>query len=448
MEFLRTLFTLAVPIIAQNFLSSFVNMLDTVMVGQLGSVDIAAVSLSNQVFFVMNIMMFGVVSGGSIFISQYWGKKDMEGIHRTVGITIGASAVISVLFFLAATFAPEVCLRIYSSDEMVIQRGAEYLRTVAPCYILFGLSFPFSNAERSTERVKLPMVATIVSVIINGVLNFVLIFGVRINGVQLIPSLGIIGAAIATVCARFVELIIVIIFPYVRHYEIAAGFKQFFSYQSGFISKYIRIAIPVLINETLWGFGASLQNSVFAHAGTLIVAAFNITGTLSNLIWTFFMSCGNAVAIIIGKTIGEGSYDEARSLAKKYVGFLAACAVVMGMLLIPLSKTLPFFFKVEPEVIHMASVFLYITAALYPLYAINMCMIVGVCRSGGDTVFSLIADTGFMWLVALPLGFAAVGLWHLPFWAIFLCIHTEDVCKAAACLVRLFSGKWVRDVTR
>ena len=448
MNFITTLFKIALPIIMQNFLSSFVNMLDNIMVGQLGSVDIAAVGLGNQIFFVMNIMMFGIVSGGSIFISQFWGKKDMDGLHRTMGITIGASAIVSVLFFCAATFAPEFCLRIYSKDELVIKAGAAYLRAVAPSYIFIGIGFAFAHALRSTERVKLPMYATGISVIVNGIFNFILIFGVKINGSQIIPAFGIVGAAVATVIARIIETAILIVVPYKKHYEIAASPKKFFAkHQAGFLLRYIKICLPVLLSETLWGTGISMQSSIFAHAGTTVIAAFNITNTISNLIWTFFIGCGNATAIIIGKKIGEDKLDDAKSLAKKLTYFMIAAAVVLALLLIPLALTLNFFYKVEPEVIHMAQVFLYITVLLYPLFAINMSMVVGVCRSGGDTIYGMIMDTGFMWVIALPLGFCAVSFWHLPFWGIFLCIHTEDICKSIMGLLRLHSGKWLHNLT-
>lgn len=447
MSYLSSLFTIAVPIILQNFLSSFVNMLDTIMVGQLGSVDIAAVGLANQIFFVMNIMMFGIVSGGSIFISQYWGKKDLEGVHRTMGITLIASIVISLFFFLAATFCPEICLRIYSGDEEVIKRGAGYLRTVAPSYLFTGLGFAFAHAARSTERVKLPMVATGISVIVNAVLNFFLIFGLKYKSTILLPSLGITGAAIATDIARVIEFFILIIVPYIRKYEIAVPLSQYFKNQPGFIKKYMAIAIPVLINESLWGFGASMQTAIFGHAGTSVVAASNIQGTISNLIWTFFIGCGNAAAIIIGKKIGEGFHDEAKHLAKKLTFFMMGSGLAMGMLLIPLAFTIKFFFKVEPEVIHMAMVFLFMSVLLYPLWATNMIIVVGVCRSGGDTIYSLFLDVGFMWIVSLPLGFLSVTFWHLPYWAVFLCIHSEDIFKYVVGLLRLESGKWLHDVT-
>lgn len=447
MSFIKSLFVIALPIILQNFLSSFVNMLDTVMVGQLGSVEIAAVGLANQIFFVMNIMTFGIISGASVFISQYWGKKDMDGISRTVGFSLLGSGFVSIVFFLAASFIPQMCLKIYSTDPIVIERGAQYLRMVAPAYLFIGFSFAIGQACRSTERVKLPMYATGISVLINGVLNYLFIFGIKIADIQLIPAMGIIGAAIATVIARVIEFVILIIIPYAKKYEIAVAPSKYFHIQKGFFSRYIKIAVPVFINESLWGIGTSLQNAIYGHAGTDIVAASNITSTISNLIWTFFIGCGNAAAIIIGKKIGEKKYDEAKTLAKKLTAFLMKAGGVLGILLIPLAFCIKFFFKVEPQVIFMAQVLLLITVFMYPLYACAMVTVVGVCRSGGDTLYALIMDVGFMWTISLPLGFCAVFFWNLPFWGIFLIIQIESLCKTIMGLLRVKSGKWLHDVT-
>lgn len=447
MEFLSVLFKIALPIILQNFLSNLVNMLDTIMIGQFGAVEIAAVGLSNQIFFVMAIMLFGVCSGGSIFITQFWGKKDMDGIHRSTGITLGAALLISSVFTVAATLFPEFCLGFYTKDSAVIEKGAAYLRAVAPSYIFSAISVAFGNALRSTERPKLPMIATAVSVTVNGVLNYLLIFGLSFGGTQLIPSMGIIGAAIATVVSRIVETVICISVPYVKKYEVAANISQFFKTQPGFVPRYIRIALPVLINESLWGIGISTQNAIYGHAGTDIVAAYSITSTISNLLWTFFIGCGNACAILLGKKIGESLHQEALKLANKLTAFMTGAGVAIGILLIPLALSLRFFFKVEPEVIRMAQIFLFFTVVLYPMYAINMVTVVGVFRSGGDTIAALLMDVGFMWVISLPLGWCAVSLWHLPFWAIFFCVASENPFKCVMGLLRLKSGKWLHDVT-
>lgn len=445
--FLKNLFSIALPIILQNFLSSLVNMLDTIMVGQLGHIEIAAVGLANQIFFVMTIVIFGIASGGAIFITQYWGKKDTDGMLRSTGVMLSASIVVSIFFFLMATFAPEFCLSIYSKDQEVIQKSSPYLKVVAPCYIFTAISLAFAQALRSTEKVRLPMVATSISVVVNTILNFILIFGIKLGDTQLIKPYGIVGAAIATVISRIIECVILLSFAYAKKFEIAVNPKRWFKYQVGFLPRYLRICFPVLINETLWGFGNSLQNSIYAHAGTDIFSAFSITCTISNLIWTFFIGCGNAAAILIGKKIGEQKHEEAQILAKKLTSFMAISACILALLLIPLALSLPIFFKVKADVMKMARIFLYMTAALYPLFAMNMCLVVGVCRSGGDSIYGTIMDVGFMWALALPLGFCAVKFWNLPFWGIFICIHTEDIFKTTMGLIRLKSGKWLHDVT-
>lgn len=417
------------------------------MVGQLGTIDVAAVGLGNQIFFIMNLMVFGIVSGGSIFVSQYWGKKDLANIHKTTGIMLAGSIFISLLFTVAGIFAPEFCLSLYSKDREVIARGAEYLRIVSPSYIFFALSFAFATAERSTEHVKLPAIATIVSVLLNAGLNYIFIFGVKINGIQLIKPYGILGAAVATVISRIIEALIVFVFAYARKYEVAVHPKNFFGQNKEFLGRYIKICIPVLINETLWGSGISMQNSIFAHAGTLDIAAFNIMTTISNLLYPICLGCGSATAIIVGKTIGQQQYQEAKSLSNKLCAFIAALGVVLGLCLIPLTLTLPYFFKVESEVIHIASIFIIMRGIIFGVDSFNMVSVVGVFRSGGDTIFALLMDVGFMWLLALPLGWLAVLVWHLPFWAVYLCILIEPVCKAIVGVIRLKSGKWLKDLT-
>lgn len=443
-SFIKSLFTIAFPIILQDFLSSFVNMLDTIMVGQLGAVDIAAVGLGNQLFFVMSLGVFGIASGGQIFIAQYWGKKDIKKINQTTGMMLHLSLAFTLLFAFVSICFPEFCLSIYSKDQEVIARGAQYLRMVAPSYIFFGINVSFAVSARNTEHLKLPAVATITSVFLNAVLNYLLIFGVNIGGVQIIQAHGIIGAAIATVISRIVECIIVTGGAYIKRYVIAAPLKSFIVKDKGFIAHYFKISLPVLANELLWGSGISMQSSIFAHSGTLVIASFNIMNSISNLVYPICLGCGNATAIIIGKTIGEGKTEEAKSLAKKQCAFIACMAFCLGFVIMPMAKVMPFIFNVEEEVLSMATIFIIMRGLIFSFDAFNMTSVVGVFRSGGDTLFALFMDVGFLWLLALPLGWLAVLVWHLPFWAVYLCILSEPICKAIVGLIRLKSDKWLR----
>jgi putative MATE family efflux protein len=448
--FYSTLFTIAVPIILQNLLQTFVNMLDTIMVGQLGATAIAAVGLANQIFFMLNMILFGISSGGSIFIAQFWGKKDVSGIRRTLGITLSLSFIVSLVFAAGALLFPRTLIGFYSKDPRVIELGAQYLRCVGISYPLLAISFAYQLAFRATEHVNLPMISTAVSFCVNALFNWILIFGVNvsISGAHItIPAMGVVGAAIATVFSRAVELAITLGWSYRKRFETCGKLKEMLSFDRGFFAKFIKIAFPVIINESLWGFGITTQNSIFSHTGTDAIAAFNVTGTISQLTWVFFIGVGNAAGIIIGKHIGEGNETDARRYANKFAWFMPVMAAGIGLLLYPLSLLLPYIFKVELGIIHQSQMMLRILMCIYPLNAFNMCFIVGICRAGGDTVYAGFNDIFWMWAVSIPLGCVAAFVLHLDPYIIYLCLQSEQVLKMAAGLLRIRSGKWLHNVT-
>ena len=449
--FYSTLFTIAIPIVLQNFLQTFVNMLDTVMVGRLGATEIAAVGLGNQIFFILNMMLFGISSGGAIFVAQYWGKKDIAGIRRTLGITLALSFVLSLAFTAAALFFPHELISLYSSDERVIALGGRYLRCIAPSYPMLALSFVFQLAFRATEHVRLPTVSTAVSFFVNAVFNYLLIFGASVSvfGIALtVPAMGVQGAAIATVISRFVELAITVGHSYRKKYEACGRFTELFSFDRDFLARFVKIALPVIINETLWGLGITTENSIFSHASTDALAAFNITGTISQLTWVFFIGVGNGAGIIIGKKIGASAEAEARRYANRFAWFMPAMAVLIGSLLFPLSLALPLLFNVGPHIIRQARLMLRVLMCVYPVNAFNMFFIVGMCRSGGDTIYAAINDGVWMWFVAIPIAYIAAFVLHTEPYVIYACLQIEQIFKSGAGLLRVRNGKWLHNVTR
>ncbi len=436
--FYKTLFTIALPIIIQNLLQSLVNLIDTVMIGRLGEVELAAVGLGNQIFFLLTLFLFGVGSGGSIFIAQYWGKQDLKGIHKTVGITLVLAFISSLFFALVAILFPSWLISLYSQDAAVISAGAEYLRIAALCYVPMGLSFAFSLALRSTEQVKLPLYATISSLVTNILFNYLFIF---------VLEMGVRGAATATVIARAVEFIIVFAIAYKKKLPIVAKLSEYVSFSKSDIARYLRIASPVIINEVLWSTGITMQNVIMARTSTEAIAAFNITGTVSQLTWVFFIGVGNAAAIIIGKKIGENDITGAKKDANHFAWLMPAAACVFALLLIPISKVLPFFFEVSPYILSQATLMLMVLMFTYPIKAFNMCMIVGICRSGGDTVYSAIVESAYMWLMGIPLGALAAFVFDFNPAVIYFAFMSEEILKAATNFFRLKSGKWLNNVT-
>ncbi len=436
--FYSSLFTIAIPISLQALLQNFVNMLDTVMIGRLGSVEIAAVGLGNQIFFILNMILFGITSGGGVFIAQFWGKKDLGGIRRSLGLMTLIAAFVAVVFTVLGLFIPHQLIRIYSPDPEVVRVGGEYLRLACLSYIPTAISFSITLALRSTERVKLPLVCTSVSLLTNAGANYLLIF---------LAGLGVKGAAIATVFSRLVELVILLSWTYSHGYEICGRLRELLGFDWSFVFKYLKIAFPVIVNETFWGLGTSVYNGIYAHAGTDSFTAYSITGTISQLTWVFCMGFGNGIGVLIGKLIGEKKMDEAKGYALRSMWFMPLVGAVVGVLLLPLSKLLPFLFNVEPEIIKMATQILMILILLYPFNSFCMDWVVGVCRAGGDTVFSAVGELIVLWGVAIPLGYVAAFVLHLPAPMIFLFLSSESIVKTIVGAIRVLSGKWLHEVT-
>lgn len=449
--FFKTLFSLAFPIILQNLMQTFVNMLDTIMVGRLGGIEIASVGLGNQVYFMLSMVIFGITSGGSIFISQFWGQGNIKGIRHVTGIMLFGSAAFSLLFFVGAFFFPEFLLGLFSKDREVILKGISYLKIVAFSYPVTAVSIAFQMAFRSTEHVYLPMFCTGVSLVLNVILNALLIFGCSFSftGITVtVPSLGVAGAALATLICRCVELVIVLFVSYTKKYEVWGKLRDFLSFNRSFALKVIKTSLPVLISETVWGLGITFQNGIFARCGTDAIAAFNITNTISQLTWVFFIGMGNASAIILGKKIGAGDICGAKWYVNRFIWFMPLTGALIGLFLIPLSHLLPFLFNVEANVLEMARQMIYVLVAVYPLRAFNMLLIVGICRSGGDTFFGMAIDNGFMWIVSIPLAITAAFVLKLPPYAVMLFLESEQLLKAGAGLPRVLSGKWLHVLTK
>ncbi|MDR3249174.1 MAG: polysaccharide biosynthesis C-terminal domain-containing protein [Treponema sp.] len=416
-EFYKKLFAIAVPIMLQNFINSFVNVVDTVMIGRLGTVEIAAVGLGNNVFFFYMIILFGICSGGSVFIAQFWGKRDLPGIRRTVGLCIVISLFIGAIFTLGIVCKPDWIIGIYSQDPAVIETGARYLRYLAPSFLPFAIGQVFFLSLRAVEQVKAPMVTTLIALSINVVLNWLWIFGIGP-----FPVMGVAGAASATVVARFTEAVLLVGISYRRKFAIAGPLREMFAFNAAFVSR-------------------------FARTHTDAIAAFNITGTVSQLTWVLFIGLGSGIGVLIGKKIGEGDHAAARDYAFRILCFAPLVAVGAAGVLIPASRAIPLIFKVNTEVLIAAAQMMVILACVYPLRAFNMSMVVGICRAGGDTVFCAVYDVAFMWIISLPSAAIASFVFHAPFWFIYLLVLSEELFKFGTGLWRFRSGKWLHDVT-
>lgn len=441
-QFYRDLVRIALPIALQNLIVSGVNMLDTIMVGRLGATELAAVGLGNQIWFLLMLLLFGITSGAGVFTAQYWGKRDIAGLRRTTGLSLTLGVSAALVFMVAALTAPQFFLGLYSRDATVIAVGAEYLRLVAPSYPFAAASFAFMMALRGTERVRLPLVATVISLSLNAVLNLILIFGAF--G---IPAMGVRGAAIATVAARVVEMVIVVTVAYARRMPPAGTLTEFRSWSSGFMARFATVAAPVVLNEVAWSLGITTYNGIMARIDTSAIAAYNVASTVSQLASVLFMGTSNAAAVMIGKRIGEGDRQAAFVFARRFAIMAPILGVFMAALMAPTSLALPWLFSLGDEPLRQASLMIVTLSFFFPVKIFNLHVVVGICRSGGDTRFGAFFDIFGVWGLGVPLALVGAFVLKVEPWVVFAMLNIEEIVKSFLGLWRLATRRWLNDVT-
>lgn len=444
-EYYRAILRLMLPIALQNLITSSLNFVSVVMIGQLGEVSIASVGLANQVWFLLNLMVFGISSGSAMFTAQLWGKKDVHNIRRVVGLTVKLGLIAAAIFFVIARFFPETALRIYSSDPEVIAMGSRYLRMVCWTYGFYALSAVFSMASRAVGNVRLPVAVSTSALITNVLIAYPLIFGVKMLG---IPALGVVGVAIAGIIARMIECGALLYFIYrKRNNPVAAGAGYLLEFDWEFIKRVMKPVLPVIGNEILWSFGITTYNAIYGHIGTNAVAAINIISTIDQVAFVVFLGLGNATAILVGNLIGQGKTEKAYVYAGRSLVLQVAGAMLIGLLVILFAPLILGFYRVDPEVILSARRLLLVLGMGLWVRASNHMIVIGILRSGGDTRFSLLLDGLVIWLVGVPFTAAGAFLFHLPIYLVYALTLSEEVTKASLGLRRYFSKKWINDLT-
>ena len=440
--FYSKLFTIAVPIIIQSFVMSSLNLIDVIMIGQIGDVAVAAVGLANQIYFLLRLLMFGVCSGAAVFAAQYWGVRDIPNIRKVLGISLILSIISGLIFTIISLIFPEWALGLYSNDQEVIREGATYLRIVGFSYIFTAISFAYSMVLRSVERVNLPMVVSIAALIINTILNYGLILG-KLG----MPELGIQGAAIGTAIARTFEFAGILFFTYRLRTPAAARIQEMWGYSKDFLKTFTKTTGPVIINEILWSLGATMYFVIYARMSTTALAAANIASTVQSLAMVFLIGIANGCAIIVGNQIGAGHEDVAYEYSKKSIKLNIGAGILLGFILHFLAIPILTIYNVSAETAFLATWIIRIQGYAFWLKGICMLLIVGIMRSGGDTKFSAIIDVGAIWLVGVPLGAIAAFVFGLPAYLVSLVFISEDVVKAILGIRRFTSKKWINNLS-
>ena len=433
--FFKTLIGLSIPIMLQEMLNSSVNMVDVLMIGSLGIEAVAAVGLANQIFFLFILLCFGIVSGSSIFTGQFYGKGDLAGVHKVMGICFVATTAGAAFFATGAIFFPQFLMRIYSNDETVIELGASYLRIIGFSYFFTAITASINAALRSIGQTKFPMITTMVALFMSVSLNYVFIF---------IFEMGVAGAALGTLSARIVEILLQIFIIFKFKLPVAAPFRSYFVADKDFIKTFFKTTAPVILNEVVWATGVSLYQIAYKYVGMEAQGAMQIASTVQNLFMVIGMAVGTSCGIMLANLLGAGEHQKAIQYSRKCLGLVVFFSMGMGIVLILCTPVIVTLFEISDEVKQSLTNIIYVVALGMPFKTFAYTTIVGILRSGGDTKFCLMLDSGTVWLIGVPCAFFSAIVLQWPIHFVFATVYIEEIVKCAISGHRVWKNKWAR----
>jgi len=433
---------LVIPIALQNLINVGISSVDVIMLGKVNETVLSGASLGSQVYFILSLILFGLSSGASVLIAQYWGKKDMHSIQTIFGMSVKISACVGLLFTIVTFCFPNAIMHIFSHEADVIAEGTKYLRIVCFSYFISAVTMIYLNTMRCVEKVIIATVTYFIAMVTNIIVNGLLIFGLFI-----FPEMGVEGAAIGTVIARIVEFIIVIVHNS-KNEVLPFRFEYLFRKNKLLFSDFKKYSLPVVFNELMWGSGITAVAAIIGHMGKAAAAANSVVQVSRQLSLVVGFGVASATAITLGKTIGEGRIDDAREYGKKFTTLSLICgfaASVIVLIVRPIAMT---FLSLSPEAKSLLS-FMMLLMAVYVIAAsFNTTLIVGIFRSGGDTLFGVFVDVTFLWGISILLGAIAAFVLKLDIRIVYAILIADEISKMPFVYMRYKSHKWLNNVTR
>lgn len=441
-NFTRTMLSIAVPLTLQNLLFSSFTLIDTVMVGRLGDLPLAAVGMAGKWSWFLNIVLFGCTSGAAVFIAQYFGAGDKRGIHRTYGLMSILSLAASLVFMACALLIPERVAGMFTSDPEAIAAAAVYLRCIAVSYPFQALAKSSATLLQSTQRVVIPFFGAACSVVTNVTFNTLLIFG--LCG---FPAMGVAGAAIASAIAVVVNALVIYVLGLKKDTMLRAPLSAMLDISRGFVRDYVRVGAPAMFNETVWALSILIYSSIFGHMSTGAYAAITVAKSIEDLTCVAVHGMCSACAVMIGSYIGQGKFDLAKACARYHIVLTTAISLVIGGSLFFLKGPIMSLFGVSESVRADSMAVIMIYGAEMALRNIPLMFVVGTFRAGGDTKYGLIVDTLSAYLIGIPLTAAAGLVFHMsvPF-TYAVMYFVEDIFKVIVYGRHFLSDKWIQPV--
>lgn len=440
-QFYKTALMLALPIVLQNMITIGVNIMDTVMLGSYGEIQLSGSSLANEFINIFHILCMGMGCGAAVLTAQFWGKKDLKALKSSVTIMMRICLTLAVLFTVVTVLAPSFIMSIFTDDPAVIEKGRIYFLWSAPTYLLMGISLTLTLILRSVRKVMVPLWTSIICFFVNIFFNWVFIFG-NLGA----PEMQIAGAALGTLIARVVETGIIGIYVFKVDKSIGFRVRDLFGSCGGLLKTYLKYSIPVLISDGMLALGNTMVSIIIGHISTEYVAANAIIATIVRLSTVFTQGLGQASSVMTGNALGQGERDRAYRQGVTFVTLSFLIGIFASGVILALSPFIIGLYNIEETTREIATQLMYAVAIMIVFQSSQSMLTKGVLRGGGDTKFLMIADVAFLWIASVPLGALCGLVWHLSPFIIYIALKIDWAIKSFICLFRLKSKKWIRVV--
>lgn len=447
--FYKMVLTIAIPIMIQNGITNFVSLLDNIMVGMVGTEQMSGVAIVNQLMFVFNISIFGIISGAGIFGAQFFGCGRHDGVRHTFRFKIICCGILTAAAAAVFFFCGESLIAMYLHGEgndaelsLALIQGRRYMLVMLLGMLPFGVEQAYTSTLRECGETVIPMKAGIAAVLVNLVLNYILIFG-KFG----VPALGVVGAGAATVTARFIETAIVIFWTHgnKRKNPFIVGAYKSFHIPAGLVGRIFIKGTPLMINEALWAGGMATLMQCYSVRGLAAVAGLNISSTIGSVFNVVYMALGSAVSIIVGQLLGAGKMEEARDTDNKLIAFSIGSCVLMGGLLALMAPLFPMIYNTTDEVRGLAVRFIRILALYMPMNAF-MHVSYFTLRSGGKTIVTFLFDSVFMWVASIPVAFVLSRFTMIPIVPLYFLCQMVEIIKCIVGFVLVKKGVWIQNI--
>lgn len=442
-NFYKTFAILTLSLALQNLLTYSVNLADNIMLGAFSEAALSGSSLCNQIQFLLQMVVVGVGEGVVVLGSQYWGKNKLEPIPHIIGVALRFGVAISAFLFVLVRLFPTQILGLLTNDAAVIAEGTKYLQIICFTYIIFAVTNMLTASLRSIAVVKIGYIISASTLCINICLNYCLIFG-NFG----FPRMGIAGAAIATLIARCIELLIVILFLKFREHKLNLTLKKLIFVDTSYVRDYMKVSLPVLLNQVQWGLAQMVQTGILGHLGGAAIAANSIATVVFQIISVAAYGAASAAGIVIGRTIGEGNEHKLHVMVHTLQVIFITIGVISGVILFLVRGPILMLYSISPEAKALAMQFMTVLAITTVGTAYQMACDNGIIRGGGDTSFSMKMNLISMWLIVVPLSAIAAFALRWPPIMVFFLLKWDQLYKTIPVVIHLRSWKWVKKVTR